>query len=81
MANEMIERVAKAIQQASTPEGQARAAIAAMRAPTRDMLRAGILTMHHSSRESVYADDSLEAGYHAMIDKALGHALRVQHRL
>ena len=81
MPNEMVKRVAEAISKHATPEQQARAAIAAMRTLTRDMLRAGVVTMEHSSRTGVYADANIEAAYQAMVDSALGHALKAQNPL
>jgi hypothetical protein len=78
----MIERVAEAIaDNADDPVKAARAALAVLRLPTREMIEAGVFSMKHGSRDPMYDDSNLEVGYQAMIDKALGHALRVHHKL
>jgi hypothetical protein len=77
--NGMLEDVARAIAEAiSKGKDPARAAIAAMRTPTREMIAAGVLSMRHVSRDHMHDDANLEAAYRGMIDKALGHASREQ---
>jgi hypothetical protein len=58
-----------------------RRVLASIRTPTREMIEAGLFAMRHGSRDQMYDDANLEAAWQAMIDKALGHALRPQHRL
>lgn len=55
-----------------------RRVLASIRTPTREMIEAGLFAMNHTSRDQMYADANLEAAWRAMIDKALGHALREQ---
>lgn len=70
---QMIDLVTEAMR-----TGDARKVLAALREPTRDMIAAGVWAMRHSSRDDLHDDTTLEAAYRAMIDKALGHALREQ---
>jgi hypothetical protein len=76
----MLQDVAKAIADAiSEGRDPARAALSAMRTPTREMIEAGTFSMRHGSRDHMHDDANLEAAYRSMIDKALGHPPREQH--
>jgi hypothetical protein len=80
--NGMLQDVAKAIADAiSEGRDPARAALSAIRTPTREMIEAGIFCMRHGSRDHMHDDANVEAAYQGMIDNALGYALRQQHSL
>jgi hypothetical protein len=77
VSNEMLQDVAKAIAEAiSEGKDPARAALSAMRRPTREMIAAGVFAMRHGPRAHVQEDANIEAVYEGMIDNALGYAPR-----
>jgi hypothetical protein len=77
VSNEMLQDVAKAIAEAiSKGKDPARAALSAMRRPTREMIAAGLFSMDHGPRGHAREDANLEAAYEGMIDNALGYASR-----
>jgi hypothetical protein len=78
----MLQEVGRAIAEAiSEGRDPARAALSAMRTPTREMIEAGIFCMRHGNSNHMHDDANVEAAYQGMIDNALGYALRQQHSL